>query len=247
MTSLRPALTIAGKDLLLLRTKRSIAISVVALPLAAAVGLPLVIRYAGHKSAGGIPADVLPHLLDAFLFFFTITAGVLPTAIASYSLVGEKVERSLEPLLATPATDLQILLGKAIGALAPPLVAVEVGAVAFMVFSDRTSRDVLGHSYFPNATMWLILLLVIPLSAALSVEFNVIVSARVNDVRSAQQVGALVILPFAGMYVLLELQILTLTTTMLWQLSGLLVVIDIALFATTRATFRREQILTRWR
>ena len=44
-------------------------------------------------------------LLDSFSFFFVIIATIIPTAISSYSIVGEKVEKSLEPLLATPATD----------------------------------------------------------------------------------------------------------------------------------------------
>ena len=51
---------------------------------------------------------------------FVIASAVLPTAIAAYSIVGEKVEKSLEPLLATPTTDGEILLGKSIAALLPP-------------------------------------------------------------------------------------------------------------------------------
>jgi hypothetical protein len=48
-------------------------------------------------------------LLDSFAFYFVIGAVTPPTAIASYSLVGEKVERSLEPLLSTPVSDAEIL------------------------------------------------------------------------------------------------------------------------------------------
>jgi ABC-2 type transport system permease protein len=241
------SLTIAAKDLRLLWTRRSVGLSIIALPLLAAVGLPQVLRYAADKAGSELTPAVLEPLLDAFLFFFTIAAGVLPTAIASYSIVGEKIERSLEPLLATPVTDLQILLGKALAAVLPPVLAIEAGAVLFMVLSDPVARERLGHSYFPNPTMWLILLVVVPLSAVLAVAFDVIVSARVNDVRTAQQLGALAVVPFAAVYLLLELRVLTLTTTMLWQMAGVLVVLDLALLAAARATFRREEILTRWR
>ncbi len=247
MNAIGPSLTIAAKDLRLLRTRRSVGVSIVALPLAAGVGLPMVLRYAGHRPTGGVPAAALGPLLDAFLFFFTIAAGVLPTAIASYSFVGEKVERSLEPLLATPTTDLQILVGKALGALVPPLVAIELGAVVFMALADPVYREQTGHGYFPNSAMWLVLLVVVPLSAALAVEFNVIVSSRVSDVRTAQQVGALAVLPFAAVYLLLELRVLTLSTTFLWQMAGGLLVLDALSFLAARATFRREEILTRWR
>jgi len=41
------------------RSKRSVAVSIVAFPALVAVGLPLVVRFAG-SSQGGIPASVLP-------------------------------------------------------------------------------------------------------------------------------------------------------------------------------------------
>jgi hypothetical protein len=65
---------------------------------------------------------------------------MLPVAIASYSLVGEKIERSLEPLLATPATDGEILLGKGIAAFVPPVAAIWAGAVVFMALAGQTAR-----------------------------------------------------------------------------------------------------------
>ncbi len=36
--------------------------------------------------------------MNAFSFWFVIGAAFLPVTIASYSLVGEKVQKSLEPL-----------------------------------------------------------------------------------------------------------------------------------------------------
>jgi hypothetical protein len=89
-------LTIAGKDLRLAMRRRSIVAALVLFPLVVALGLPLVLAYVGGK-AGGIPASILARLLNSFVFFFVIGAATLPTAIAAYSLVGEKVERSLNP------------------------------------------------------------------------------------------------------------------------------------------------------
>ena len=93
--------SIASKDLAVIRHRRSIMTALVLFPLLVGLGLPLVLVLAG-RGKGGIPADVLPPLLTSFQFFFVIGAATLPTAIAAYSFVGEKVERSLEPLLATP-------------------------------------------------------------------------------------------------------------------------------------------------
>jgi ABC-2 type transport system permease protein len=98
--SARNVATIAAKDLRITITKRSARLSLVIFPLVIAIGPPLLARFtgAGHQ---GVPAVLLPRVLDAFTFYFVIIAALLPTAIASYSLVGEKIERSLEPLLAT--------------------------------------------------------------------------------------------------------------------------------------------------
>ena len=107
--------TIARKDITIMMTRRSLRIALVVLPLGLAVLFSQIIARAN------MPAATLPKKLNAFLFFFMIYTGALPANLASYSMVGEKVERSLEPLLATPASDGEILLGKGLAALVPPL------------------------------------------------------------------------------------------------------------------------------
>jgi ABC-2 type transport system permease protein len=189
---------------------------------------------------------VLPALLDAFTFFFIIGAASLPTAIASYSLVGEKVEGCLEPLLATPASESDILMGKSIAAFVPPVAAIYAGAIVFMALCDRLTYDTLGRLYFPNWTSAVILGVVTPLAAIMSIEFSILISARATDVRAAQQFGALAVLPFAGIYVAAEINVLTLNIPMLGIISAVIACIDVGLFFASRATFQREQILTRW-
>jgi ABC-2 type transport system permease protein len=238
----RNVTTIAAKDMGILVTRRSVRLSLILLPLGVGVGLPQVARFAG----GGIPAWLLPRFLTAFLFFFAVIAVMLPVAIASYSLVGEKIERSLEPLLATPATDSEILLGKGLAAFLPPIAAIWIGGVVFMALSDRETLARLGHPYFPNAAAILILAVFVPLMAIMSVEYSVLVSARSTDVRAAQQAGILIVLPAVAVYVLAEIGTITLDLATLGVLAGVLAVIDVALAFVSRATFQREEILTRW-
>lgn len=239
----RNVATIATRDLRIVAARRGIRLSLVLLPLAVAIGLPQAARFAGN---GGIPAAFLPRFLTAFLFFFAILSAILPVAIASYSLVGEKVERSLEPLLATPATDGEILLGKGIAAFLPAVAAVWTGAVVFMAVSDQELHARLGRPYFPNAAALLILAVLVPLMAILSVEFSVIVSARASDVRAAQQAGILVVLPAWVLYACSEAGAITLDLATLAVVAAVLAVLDAALGLASRATFRREEILTRW-
>jgi ABC-2 type transport system permease protein len=242
--SLRNVATIAAKDLRILLSKLGVRLAIVLFPLTLAIGLPMAIRYGGGD--GGVPAPMLPQVLDALTFFFVIGTAILPTAIATYSLVGEKVERSLEPLLAAPVTDTEILLGKSIAAFLPPIAAIWAAATVFMALCDEFTRPRLGYLYFPNATAMVILGVVAPMAAILCVELSVLISARVSDVRAAQQLGTLIVLPFTALYVLTVIGVLALDGTTLGALVGVLAAIDVGLVFATRATFRREEILTRW-
>ena len=78
---------------------------------------------------------------------------------------------------------------------------------------------------------------------------NVIISARANDVRAANQLGGLIVLPFAAIYVAGEIGAAgqLLNTGNLLIISALLLVVDMILFQVSRSTFSREEILTKWK
>jgi ABC-2 type transport system permease protein len=240
---------IASKDFAIFLKKRNIIYSILVVPLLVSVLFPAVIVLAGHSNGGtGIPAARLLILLPSFAFFYLILAGIIPTSIASYSIVGEKVEKCLEPLLATPTTDGEILLGKGISAFLPPIAAILGGSAVFMVLMDLVTQGTLGYNFFPNWNAGIVLFLMVPLAAIMSVEWNVIVSSRVSDVRVAMQLGALLALPFGGIYVSGELNLIPLgDTNNLLVIAGILSVIDVLLLYVARATFRREEILTKWK
>jgi ABC-2 type transport system permease protein len=235
---------IAAKDFKTLRKKRNIIYTLIVIPFLIAVLIPAVIGYIGHSKS---PAELVV-LLPAFLFYYVILGSYLSTPIASYTIAGEKVEKSLEPLLATPTTDSEILLGKAIPAFLLPLATVLGGSALFMLLMDLTTKGKLGYYYFPDWNSATVILLLLPLSLLMSVQINVIVSSKVSDVRSGQQLGGLAIIPFVGVYAAGELGLINLGDTgNLLIIAGALVVVDVLLFFVSTATFRREEILTRWK
>jgi ABC-2 type transport system permease protein len=89
--------------------------------------------------------------------------------------------------------------------------------------------------------------LLAPLACILSVGYNVLISSRANDVRAAQQLGMLIILPLGGVYVLSELGILALNSRNLLIMAAALAAIDGGVFYPVRATFQRDEILTKWK
>ncbi|HXW95146.1 MAG TPA: ABC transporter permease subunit [Nitrososphaerales archaeon] len=243
--NLRHSWIIALKDIRIFIRKRTVLYTLVLLPLLLSVLFPLVIEYGG-KSSGGITGPEIPALLHSFEWFFVIIPAIIPAPIASYSIVGEKLEKSLERLLATPTTDGEILLGKSIAVFIPAIIATYAGASIFMALIDAVTYSKLGYLYYPNWDMGIILLLA-PLVLLLSIELNIITSSRVSDVRSASQLGGLMFLPFIGIYLASEIGVVTLDTNALLIIGGVIAVLDLAMFRISTSVFQREQILTKWK
>jgi ABC-type Na+ efflux pump permease subunit len=243
---LSKAWLIATRDFKIFRHQKNIWYSIIIFPIILSILFPTVLTYAQRKSTE-LTGTRLEQLMDSFSFFIVIGAAFVPLSIASYSIVGEKVEKSLEPLLATPLTDGEILLGKTISALLPTLVAMYTGAAIFMVGVDAVTFQKLTVYYFPNWTIATIILVLAPIATVLSIEFSIIVSSRVNDVRSANSFGIFMFFPFLAIYLASEIGLITLDTTNILIISGILLAIDIVLFYISTSTFQREEILTKWK
>jgi ABC-type Na+ efflux pump permease subunit len=213
--------------------------------LVVSIGLPVLISLIIRNSQ--ISVLEIGVLLNASTFLFIIPAALTPTILASYSFLGEKLEKSLEPLLATPTTDGELLLGKGLAALLPSVVVTYVGATIFVVLVDALTLPVFGHAYLPDSTTAVVLLLAVPLACVFSVESNVIIASLVGDVRAAQQLGTIASLPFGGVYVLAETNFTSLNYANLMIVSATLFAIVLILLQTSRTTFRREEILTKWK
>lgn len=231
---------IANKDFNIFLKKKRILYTLIILPILLSVGLPL--ATAGATETAGIVV-----LLNAFSYFYIILAYILPSTLASYSILGEKLEQSLEPLLATPTTDSELLFGKTMTSFLPCVGIIYIGSIIFMVLSDLISYSTIGYLFFPNWSMAFILLLAVPLSSILSIQLNVIISSRVNDVRTANQLGMILFIPFIAVYILLETNVVSLNVINLLAISVILLAADAVLFYINKATFNRDAILTKWK
>ena len=235
--------TIAVKDFSIFRKQKHILLSLIFFPLILSIGLPGVIWLLMWFRSS--PTGVITVLLNAFSFYFIILACLLPITLASYSIVGEKIEKSLEPLLATPTTDGELLFGKSLAAFLPSITATYAGTTIFMFLADAVTYNRLGYLFFPNENFTVILLLTLPLSCMLSVEMNVIISSRANDLRTAGGLGSLILLPFGAIYILFELNFVPFNEINLLMISAFIALADIILFYLSRIAFRREEILTK--
>lgn len=235
---------IARKELKVIRRRKSIIFYTVLFPILASVLFLLVVNNDIATSSGLSSNYELG--LESLTYFYVVMAAVLPSSIAAYSIVGEKIEKSLEPLLATPTTDSEILLGKGIASFVLPIVSIWVGATIFMVGTDSMTHNLLSFYYYPNLDSAIMLFFLAPLAAVLSIEVGVIVSSRVNDVRGANQISGLMWIPFIAIFIASLEGAFSFSTVPLLIIAGIILVFDIALFFVSKSTFNREEILTKW-
>jgi ABC-2 type transport system permease protein len=186
-------------------------------------------------------------LASSFLVLFLMMPLMVPVTIAAYSIVGEKVTRSLEPLLATPITTTNLMLGKGLAAALPGVVMAWLSYGVFLIFarffavSDRVFRTFLDP-------MWLVAMFVLaPLLTILAVNVGIIISSRTSDPRAAEQLGSLLVLPLMALFIGPMAGVMQLSDRLFWITSLIVAVLDVALLYIAVALFQRETILTRWK
>lgn len=167
-------------------------------------------------------------------------------AIASHAVIGEKLGRTLEPLLATPVSTGELLAAKTTTPLAFSLMLmwmtllVYIGGIA-LIAEPGVWRALVGLRTL------LVFFVVGPLLTFVSLLMAVIISSRVNDPRTAQQLGVLVVMPITVVFVgQVAGQFLIGVGALIAAAAALAVLSLILLWAGVRV-FDRERILMRWK
>lgn len=190
---------------------------------------------------------MLRFAINAVLPFFMVIPAMVPIMISSYSIIGEKRNRTLEPLLASPVKVSDIIVGKALSALVPSILTTWVLAAVFMVIIDVVSYPVLNEILLPN-TMWLIgIIILAPLLSLFGVLLTVLISSRVEDPRTAQQVSVVVVLPLVGLFIMQMAGLALMNLTILIGFVLAILVLDVLTVWFSSKMFGREEILTRWK
>ncbi|OGO73091.1 MAG: hypothetical protein A3G84_08395 [Chloroflexi bacterium RIFCSPLOWO2_12_FULL_71_12] len=204
--------------------------------------------YAAAPAVAGLdPKEAVQGLIaQYFLILFMLIPTVVPLTIAIYSVIGEKAARTLEPLLATPVGVGELLLAKSIASTVP---AVLVTWFAYGIY--LFSVTAVGSQAAVNAVTaprWILAMIVmVPLLTALSVNLGILISTRVNDVRVAQQIGGLVVIPVVALGIFQVTGRVVLDNESFFNMAITLVALDLLVFFAARLAFQRENILSRWR
>ena len=186
-------------------------------------------------------------LVNQFMLLFMLVPVIIPATIAAYSIVGEKTTRSLEPLLATPITTVELLVGKCLAAVIPAIVATYSAYLLFalgswIIVTNKTLLAMLLDA------RWLVAIFVVgPLLALLAVTFGMMVSSRVNDPRAAEQISMVIIVPVLGGFFGQLAGLFVLDIRAISGVAVVMLAVDALMVYFAARVFQRESILTRWR
>jgi ABC-2 type transport system permease protein len=168
---------------------------------------------------------------------------VIPPVIAAYSVVGERDQGTLEPVLTAPVPASELLLGKAVAAFVPSV------GIAYAIYFIAAISIRFGAAHVVSSVVWhtpqlLAQLLFTPLLAAWAIWVGIGISARAGDVRVAQQLATLASLPLLAFTSLISFQLITPSVPLAIGLALALLAVDVVAWRVVSRLFDRERLIT---
>jgi ABC-type Na+ efflux pump permease subunit len=231
---------VVRKELLDYRRKRAIVVSMLIFPILFLVE-PVIVIFVAPPSASPASLDkavILP------LIYMLLIAVVTPSTLAAYSIVGERDQGTLEPLLTTPIRQQELVLGKAAAVMIPSVALAYLVYALFLICVALFAHHDISSAVFHDGPTLLALFLFAPLVAGWAVVVGLGVSVRASEVRVAQQLGMLASFPMIGVIVLLITGVIHPTFSSAIEFGVGLFLVDLLALRLVSRMFDRERLVT---
>ena len=230
---------ISVKELRDYRRNRFVVGTMTVLPLLF-VSLPLIQVFDAYAHAD---SSILNRHVGLSMLYMLLIPAFLPSTLSAYSVVGEREQGTLEPVLITPIRREEFLVSKALAVFVPTLVLAYVVFGIFLAAASLFAHPVIASAIY-SGTHVLLQLLFTPLLAGWGIWVGIAVSARSTDVRVAQQLSILGTLPLLGILALMSLNVITVSAGLAVGLAAVLLAIDLLAWRAVAAMFDRERLIT---
>jgi ABC-type transport system involved in multi-copper enzyme maturation permease subunit len=167
---------------------------------------------------------------------------IVPSFVAAYSVVGERQQGTLEPVLTTPIRREELLLGKALAALIPSIVVAYVVYGLFLTCVELLADPTVASALIRPPDL-LVQLFFTPLLAGWSIWIAIFISTRANDVRVAQQLASLASLPSVALTTLVALNAIKASLATALAAAAVLLLLNRIGWRFVSATFDRERLI----
>lgn len=177
--------------------------------------------------------------MTAFMFapLFLIMPLMFSSVVGADSFVGERERKTMEALLYSPATDLELFLGKVLAAVIPAISLSWLTYLVYIIVVNVASFNLFGRIWFPLPTWWPLMFWLTPAFALLGISATVMISARVKTFMEAYQLtGSLVVLVLALVVgqatgvLFLGVGTVMIVGTLVWIVDGILIYLSVRNF-----------------
>ena len=187
--------------------------------------------------------DAIQKRVDYAVFFPLLIPVFVPSVMSAYSVVGEREQGTLEPVLTTPVSRMELLIGKAAAIFVPTVAIAYLMFGVFIAVVEIWASPVIATAVL-HAPALPAELVFIPLLAAWAIWVGLAVSTRASETRVAQQLTVLASLPPAAVTALMSFNVITPTFARAALLAVALLAIDCAACFFVARIFDRERLVT---
>lgn len=258
---------VARKDVLDVINDKESMLAITLFPLIMSVFMPLIIiiifRFGGEINNGGdleqllniLPKEVLPNIADTEIKMLVLTLTVLlapiflmipvmiSSLIASYSFIGEKENKTLEGLMYTPLSNVELITAKALGSFVPSILVTVISILIYAILVNAASRYFVGYAISLNLSWLAMTVLLVPAVTILSIILVILISFKVKTVRAAQSIASLIAFPILALVISQVSGVLYFGVGVQIVLAGIILLIDIALLIFVSKRINREKFL----
>jgi ABC-2 type transport system permease protein len=267
----RILMAVAVKDLREVRKNRVAVLGAVVLTIIFSVVLPLIFAgtteaFAGNTTgqSNGVESLILtpeiqaivdglePDQVPVVLFLgyllaplFLVIPLMIASIIAAESFVGEKERKTLEALLYTPATDLELFMGKVIAAFIPAVLFAWINFAIYTVTVNAAGWAVMHRIWFPTDVWWVLMFWVAPTIALMGIAATVLISTRVSTFMEAYQASGALVLIVVVLMMGQVFGLLFLSPQVLFLVGAGILILDIVLIRIGVGLFNRSDLIAR--
>lgn len=234
--SRRHVRAIFRKELREYRRRRTIVTGMAILPLIFLIQPMVAVLNLSSSASSGLGQE---HVL---LYMLAIPA-LVPATLAAYSVVGERQQATLEPVLGTPIRREEFLLGKALACFIPSVVISYVVFAIFVGYVELVAPAGVATALLRGSDL-LAQLVFTPLLAGWSIWLGIAISTRATEVRVAQQLGLLANLPSVAVTTLIAFNAIHASLAVAVIGAVLLLGLNRLGWRLTSAMFDRERLIT---
>jgi ABC-type Na+ efflux pump permease subunit len=185
--------------------------------------------------------------MTAFMLapLFLIMPLMFSSVVGADSFVGERERKTMEALLYSPATDMELFLGKVLAAVIPAIALSWLTYLVYIIVVNVASYGLFQRIWFPLPTWWPLMFWLTPAFALLGISATVMISARVKTFMEAYQLtGSLVVLVLA-LVVGQATGVLYLGICTVMLVGTLIWIVDIILIRIAIRNFKRSSLIAK--